>query len=357
MKALGAITDPVYVQAGHYNRLDRFFLQLIRDKRDLPFVHLTLKISIFMLPLGVLLFLPLVNWLWWLVALVYYILNNFVFKGPFGLMLHCSSHRRLYRQKYNFLNYYLPWVVGPFFGQSPETYFTHHVGMHHVENNLEDDLSSTMNYQRDSLRGFASYYTKFFFLVIYDLYQYFTVRQIPKLRNKLLRGELSFFIFCAILAWFNLAATLAVFVIPLLILRLFAMVGNWAQHAFVDAGDPGNCYKNSITCINTPYNKKCWNDGYHINHHLKPSMHYTQYPVHFRENLDEFTKNKALVFDGIHYLHIWVYLVTKNYKKLAAHLVNINGMFTSEEEAIALMKYRTAKIPLQKVEQLQKSFG
>jgi hypothetical protein len=34
----------------------------------------------------------------------------------------------------------------------------------------------------------------------------------------------------------------------------------------------------------------------------------------------------------------------KNYKKLADHLVNINGMFTSEQEAISLMKSRTAKI-------------
>ena len=46
------------------------------------------------------------------------------------------------------LNLYIPWLLGPFFGETPETYFVHHVGMHHVEENLEDDLSSTMPYKR-----------------------------------------------------------------------------------------------------------------------------------------------------------------------------------------------------------------
>ena len=55
--------------------------------------------------------------------------------------------------------------------------------------------------------------------------------------------------------------------------------------------------------------------------------------------------NKAIVFDGIHYLHIFTWLLTKRYDKLADNLVNINGnMFQSKEEAIALMKERTRKI-------------
>ena len=87
------------------------------------------------------------------------------------------------------------------------------------------------------------------------------------------------------------------------------------------------------------------NDGYHINHHLKPAMHYTEYPQHFRDNLAQFSQNKALVFDTIHYLHIWYYLMRKDYSTLASHLVNINNTFASDEEAIALMQSRTQKMP------------
>jgi hypothetical protein len=74
-------------------------------------------------------------------------------------------------------------------------------------------------------------------------------------------------------------------------------------------------------------------------------MHYTEMPDEFLKRKDEFAANKAIVFDGIHYLHIFTWLLTKRYDKLAEHLVNINGnMFNSKEEAIALMKERTRKI-------------
>ena len=75
-------------------------------------------------------------------------------------------------------------------------------------------------------------------------------------------------------------------------------------------------------------------------------MHYTEMPEEFLKRKDELAANRAIVFDGIHYLHIFTWLLTKRYDKLAANLVNIDGkMFSSEEEAIALMRERTRKIP------------
>ena len=73
-------------------------------------------------------------------------------------------------------------------------------------------------------------------------------------------------------------------------------------------------------------------------------MHYTEMPSELLKRKDEFAANKAIVFDGIHYLHIFTYLLTKRYDKLADNLVNINNMFSSREEAIAVMKERTRKI-------------
>ena len=35
----------------------------------------------------------------------------------------------------------------------------------------------------------------------------------------------------------------------------------------------------------------------------------------------------------------------KDYKKLASHVVNINGMYNSDEEVIAVLKARTKRIP------------
>jgi hypothetical protein len=120
------------------------------------------------------------GWLWWAIAIAYAYLNNFVFKGTFGLMLHCTSHRVFFRKKYGFLNHYLPWVVAPFFGHSPETYFTHHIGMHHAENNLEADESSTMPFQRDSIKDFAIYFGNFLLRGVYDLARYFFYKKKKK---------------------------------------------------------------------------------------------------------------------------------------------------------------------------------
>src|SRR5690606_9447701 len=178
------------------------------DPRDLPFVILSLKISLFMIPLGILLYFPLDNFVWWAIAIAYFIFNNFIYKGPFGLMLHCTSHRRFFNKKYDFLNHYIPWVIGPFFGQTPETYFSHHLGMHHLENNLEEDLSSTMHYQRDSFLGFLKYFFSFLFIGFIDAIKYFDIRNLKTFRNKIIRGESVFILGCILLAYLNLAATL-----------------------------------------------------------------------------------------------------------------------------------------------------
>ena len=345
MKAFSLISDSFYTKKEQYNFIERFFVSLIRDERDLPFVKLTAVILLTMIPLGIFLYVPDISaWLWWMVAIVYFFLNNLYFKGPFGLMLHCSCHNKLYKFKYDKLNLILPWFVGLFFGQTPETYFSHHIGMHHIENNLEEDESSTMSYQRDSFGDFMKYFGSFMYRGLIDLSMYFSRKNRNKLLVKTIRGEVLYFLMCVGLCILNWQATLVVFILPLLISRFIMMLGNWTQHSFIDAADPGNHYKNSITCINTKYNKKCWNDGYHISHHVKPTMHWTEHPTHFLENLPKYNENKSIVFEGIGFLEVFIFLMRKRYDKLEHYFVNIDNQYASGDEVIALMKYRTKKI-------------
>lgn len=344
MKELTDITDPHYVEPKSYSGIDRFLLKFIRDKRDIPFAHLTLKITFTLLPLGVLLYMPFVTgWVWWIVALAYAYLNNFIFKGPFGLMFHCTCHRMFFKKKYSFMNYYLPWVIAPFFGQSPDTYFAHHIGMHHAENNMPEDESSTMPFQRDSIKDFGKYFISFLFMGVYDLANYLFHKNRKHLMYRSIRGELLFITFCTGMCFVNFKATLWVFIIPFFLFRLITMMGNWAQHAFIDPVDPGNPYKNSITCINTPYNVKCWNDGYHISHHEKQSMHWTEHPVYFLKTIDRYKSQHSIVFEGIHFLHVFIWLMRKRYDLLAGHFVNMGNDYQNEKEVIALLKVRTQR--------------
>ena len=346
MKILGTITDPMGV-AKPATALDRFFVSLIRDERDLPFVYLTLKITFTLIPLAVLLFWPgLPGAIWWVAAILYQFLNNVTFKGPYGLMMHCTSHRPWFKAQYGFMNHYLPWVIGPFFGQTPETYYAHHVGMHHPENNMPDDESTTMPYQRDSVSGFARYLGTFIVLGIYNLCSYFVRKHRKRLLYRSIRGEVLFFGMCIALCFVNWPATLVVFILPFFTFRIIAMTGNWAQHAFIASDEPDNAYKNSVTCINTKYNVKCWNDGYHISHHLQSTMHWTEHPAYFLETLDEYVTNNAVVFDGIHFLHVFVYLMRGRYDLLAKHFVNLGDRFASDEEIITFLRSRTGKMDM-----------
>lgn len=345
MLSLPANTDPLYDATAPRTTLDRFFLRLIRDPRDLPFIYMTIKVAVLMVPLAVLLYMPFVTgWLWALLAIVYFYLNNVTFKGPFGLMMHCTTHRTLYKKEYGALNYIIPWFLAPFFGQSPETYRAHHVGMHHTENNLEEDESSTMPYQRDSVRGFLHYYLRFLFTGIYTLAAYLFRKKRNKLMVGVIRGEFMFLAFCLAMCFVNLPATLIVFIIPFLIFRLVAMAGNWVQHTFICPDDPGNHFKNSITCINVKFNQRCWNDGYHISHHIDPTMHWTEHPVYFREHLDDFAKNEAVVFAGLNYMDVFFKLMKKRYDLLADHFVDIDGRYANDADVIAFLKRRTAPI-------------
>lgn len=338
------LTDPVFVRPTRYSAIETKLISLLRDERDLPFLWLIFRCTFFLIPPAVLLYTVNVgSWIWWTAAIVYFVINNFILKGPFGLMLHCTSHRILFKKEYGILNHYIPWVLAPFFGHSPETYYAHHIGMHHPENNLEEDESSTMPYQRDSFRGFMVYFSRFLFFTIYNLPAYFQRKHRKKFFYRFMRGELLFYLFCVLMCFVNWQATLVVFIIPLFMFRLIAMMGNWAQHSFVSADDPGNAYKNSITCINTSYNKKCWNDGYHISHHLKPSMHWTEHPVYFKKTIEDYKTNDAIIFDGIHFLHVFIYLMGKRYDLLAKNFINLDNRFSSEEEVIGFLKSRTRK--------------
>ena len=341
MKALTVITDPVYTEPKEFSQYERFWLKYINDKRDLPFIHLLTAIHILVIPVAILLYTPVLQgWYWWLAYIPYFYISQMYFKGRFGLMLHCISHRKLFKKPYTWIYNYVIWFVCPFFGHTPETYFAHHMGMHHVENNMLDDASSTLPYQRDSLRGFIAYVSRFLLLGFRDTFMYFFSRKRKKFYMRLTAGEISFYLFCVGMSFVNFHATLFIFIIPFVFARIVMMLGNWAQHAFVNLDDLED---NTINCINTKYNQMCWNDGYHAIHHVRPAMHYTDIPGEFLKTKDELAHKKVLVFDGIHYLHIFLWLMTKRYDKLADNLVNINNMFGSKEEAIALMKERTKK--------------
>lgn len=341
------LTDPRFDKDKPRNGLDRFFLNYLKDERDLPFVYLTIKQTLTVFPFAVYLFWP-GQFRWWL-ALIYWIWVLAINLGPFILMLHNTSHRTLFKREYRALNYYVPWILGPFFGETPDTYYVHHVMMHHAENNLDKDLSGTMRYQRDSIFGWLHYYLTFVTVGLGQLAIYQWRRRNHHFLRRMLAGELGFYILAIGLLFYNPAATFTVFIFPFIVARFGMMAGNWGQHAFLDASDPGNSYRNSITCINSRYNQTCFNDGYHIGHHVRPLRHWTDMPADFERDLPKYRQEGSIIFQGIDFFIVWFFLMTKNYNKLADHFVDLQEPKRSREEVIAFLRERTRRISVEQV--------
>ena len=320
----------------------QLFARMIADERDLPFVKLALLLSAIALPFAAVIYgAPLSAAARWTLAVPYYALMFGWYGGPYNLMLHNTSHRRFMKRRYEVFNQYIPNVLGLFYGHSPNTYFSHHVGMHHPENNLRDDLSSTLGYQRDSFVDFLRYFARFFFGIVFELPRYFHRKGRRRLFWQCLGGELLLYAALAGLFRVDWQATLIVFFIPFVMMRFAMMAGNWGQHAFVDLDAPQNCYRNSITCINGPYNRRCFNDGYHIGHHLKATRHWTEMPKDFRDNIELYAREDAVVVSSIDFFVVWFFLMLGRYDWLARRIVALPGRARSESETIAWLKSRT----------------
>jgi fatty acid desaturase len=265
--------------------------------------------------------------------------------GPYTLMLHAVLHRPLFRRDARWLEAFIPWVLGPLFGQTPGSFGVHHLGMHHPENNTGEDLSGTTTYRRDSFTGFLHYWATFFFRGLPDLLGYLGRRRRTAMQRQLIVGELAWLSAVVGLSLVSWKATLIVLVLPLVAIRFLMMAGNWAQHAFVDVAEPDNSWRNSTCLVNARYNHNCHNDGYHIVHHLEPGLHWTEMPGWFQERLETFGANDAIVFSGLtnNQVVFWC-LMRQQWGRLADAMVDLPGApVRTREEKIAFLQDRVRR--------------
>lgn len=333
-----ATTDPKWVPRPRHSPIERIFLPLMRDERDLIFIRRSALMTAILLPMAMVIFL-LPPKIIALLAVPYIGFVFLSFGGRFGLMLHAVGHRPIFKRKFRFVQNYIPWVLGPFLGHTPTSFAAHHMWMHHAENNMLGDGSSTLPYQRDRFSHFLHYFFRFFLMGPVHLSRYLSLRGRRRIATRFLLGEAAWYLMAAFALYLNWAAALLVFILPMLMMRWLMMAGNWGQHAFIDLADPDNGFKNSHNLTNTGYNHKAYNDGYHIVHHNKPGMHWTEMAKCYEDNVQDYIDADSVVFDGLaDNQAVWFALMTKNYDKLANHLVNFHDR--SHEEKIAFLQKR-----------------
>ncbi|KAI0439510.1 fatty acid desaturas-like protein [Xylaria telfairii] len=287
----------------------------------------------------------------WVHGMIHFIMQ-LSYMGTYTLMMHQHIHMRgVLNRQFAIFDHLFPYITDPLMGHTWNSYYYHHVKHHHVEGNGPDDLSSTVRYQRDDVFHFLHYVGRFFFLVWFDLPCYFLRKQKPVLAVKAAFWEIGNYITLASLYVWQPKPTLFVFLLPLFLLRVGLMVGNWGQHAFVDAHEPDSDYRSSITLIDVASNRYSYNDGYHTSHHLNPLRHWRDHPNAFMKGKRTYETNGALVFHNIDYIMITVRLLMKDYAHLAKCMVPIGKeqLAMSLADRVHLLKAHTRRFSEQEI--------
>ncbi|KAK4186485.1 fatty acid desaturase [Podospora australis] len=290
---------------------------------------------------------------------------QFWYTGTYTLMMHQHIHQNGILSRSSGIPFVrlfdkvFPYITDPLMGHTWNSYYYHHVKHHHVEGNGPDDLSSTLRYQRDNIWHFLHYVGRFLFFVWLDLPLYFFRKGRKVAATKQIFWETSNFLALFVLFRINPKATSFVFLAPLMLLRLGLMVGNWGQHCFVDAEEPDSDFRSSITLIDVPSNRYCYNDGYHTSHHLNPRRHWRHHPVHFLQQKKTYATEKALVFHNIDYLMITLKVLQKDYLHLAKCLVPMGEQIDMTlEERAELLRRCTRRFTEEEIrEKFPASFG
>ncbi|KAM4065252.1 fatty acid desaturase domain-containing protein [Hirsutella rhossiliensis] len=266
--------------------------------------------------------------------------------GSYTLMMHQHIHQRgILAKQFAAFDKLFPYILDPLMGHTWNSYYYHHVKHHHVENNGPDDLSSTLRFQRDSVADFLCYVGRFFFLVWIELPLYFLRKNRLSMAMQAAGCEsLTYVFYCAMAILFGGKATFFVYLFPLLLMRTGLMIGNWGQHAFVDADEPDSDFRSSVTLIDVASNRFCFNDGYHTSHHLNPLRHWRDHPISFLEQKQTYAREGAIVFHNIDFLMVSFRLLCKDYHHLAKCMVPMGSQIDlTMEGRVDLLKKLTRK--------------
>ncbi|KAI9375179.1 hypothetical protein BJX61DRAFT_192051 [Aspergillus egyptiacus] len=315
--------------------------QIVRVETDVVMLtHLLLYFTT-SLPSAILLF----RQFHWAHGIAHWMMQTY-YVGTYTLMMHQHIHLGgILKKRLWWFDEVFPYITNPLMGHTWNSYYYHHVKHHHVEANGPDDLSSTIRYQRDELADFLCYVGRFFLFIWLELPLYFLRKGKIHFALKAAAWELGNYLiilfFWNCISW---KATLCVFVLPLVQLRIGLMVGNWGQHAFVDEVDPNSDFRSSITLIDVASNRFCYNDGYHTSHHLNPLRHWRDHPMALLQQKERYIAEKALVFRNIDYIMITIRLLRKDYMYLARCLVPLGDQIEMTlEERADMLRRKTRK--------------
>jgi len=327
-----------------YDRvLDRLGQEVLLDSRDTPALRLMVSLSLTAVPIFVtqlVLGKPRL-----LLAIAFYL----SLYGPkfqrFVRMFsasHLEAHRRhgYFSRKYDkVFGRYLEFFLGYLYGNIPELGRTAHVCLHHRENTSHDDTRNTMGYDRTSRLDFLWYLSENMWTVLgLAPYSYFKARGDEKNRRRMFWGMARYYAYFGAVFIYDWRIGALFVLVPLLCMNFINAITAWVQHAFCDPEHPEDYFANSVTLV---HEVDFMNEGYHLCHHHRASLHWTEMPVHFDRIRDRMREAGSLVFRDLDFMGLFLELtLLRRMDVLAEKLVPWEPM--NHEQRLALLAKRTS---------------
>ena len=326
-----------------YDRLlARIASRILRDTRDTPALRLMISLTVTVVPVFMLqLILGKPRLL--LVAAFYLALYGVKFQRFIRMFSasHLEAHHPhgYFSPAYDKLfGRYLEFFLGFFYGNIPELGRTAHVCLHHKENAGFDDTRHTMSFNRTSRLDFLWYVAGIFWTVLgVSPYAYFKAKGDEKNRRRMLSGMLCYYLYFAAVFLYNWQIGILFVLVPILSMNLINAITAWVQHAFCDPEHPEDYFANTVTVMD---DVNFMNEGYHLCHHHRSSMHWTEMPAHFERLRDRMQNSRSLVFRDLDFLGLFTELtLLRRMDVLAGKLVPWQPM--THAERVALLSQRT----------------